>query len=229
MKKYIPWLIHLYTASGAIFALLIIKFALEVNITASLLLIFLTMIIDGTDGMLARYFAVKKNLPAFDGTTLDNITDYLTYVFAPVILLYTTQKVPDTMSGMIILSLILLASSYQFCQSNAKSKDHYFIGFPDYWNIIVFYAILLPINNQLLYIILISCVVLSFIPTKYIYPSRTKPLMKITLPLTAIWFLLCSLAIIAPNAEVQKAFLNISLLYPVYYSVASLYLNIKNA
>ena len=37
----------------------------------------------------------------------------------------------------------LLASGYGFCQTAAKTKDHFFTGFPSYWNIVVLYLYVL--------------------------------------------------------------------------------------
>ena len=37
----------------------------------------------------------------------------------------------------------LLASAYGFCQVEAKTDDHYFLGFPSYWNIVAFYLYVL--------------------------------------------------------------------------------------
>jgi phosphatidylcholine synthase len=31
------------------------------------------------------------------------------------------------------------ASAYGFCQLDAKTGDHFFLGFPSYWNILAFY------------------------------------------------------------------------------------------
>ena len=47
----------------------------------------LAIFIDATDGLLARALRVKERLPWFDGALLDNIIDYLTYVFVPVLLM----------------------------------------------------------------------------------------------------------------------------------------------
>ncbi len=93
--------------------------------------------------MLARRFRVKETIPWFDGALLDNIVDYLTYVFAPVVLLWTTDYLPDGALGWVVAALPLLASSYQFCRVDAKTDDHFFLGFPSYWNVVAFYAIVL--------------------------------------------------------------------------------------
>ena len=38
---------------------------------------------------------------------------------------------------------MLLSSAYGFSQEAAKTSDHYFTGFPSYWNIVVFYLVVL--------------------------------------------------------------------------------------
>ena len=67
-------------------------------------------LINGTDGMLARRMRVKETIPWFDGALLDNIVDYLTYVFAPVVLLWTTDRLPDGAIGWVLAALPLLAA-----------------------------------------------------------------------------------------------------------------------
>ena len=90
---------------------------------------------------------VKETIPWFDGALLDNIVDYLTYVFAPVVLLWTTAPAARPASGgWVLAALPLLASSYQFCRVDAKTDDHFFLGFPSYWNIVAFYVIVLDLG-----------------------------------------------------------------------------------
>jgi len=85
--------VHAYTASGVVLALLIVEAAYAGNAVRALWLLLAALIIDGTDGMLARRFRVKERLPGFDGALLDNIVDYLTYAFAPVLLLLSLSRV----------------------------------------------------------------------------------------------------------------------------------------
>ena len=70
--------------------LLIVLAAIEGEAVTALWLGLVALFIDGTDGMLARRLRVKETIPWFDGALLDDIVDYLTYVFAPVVLLWTT-------------------------------------------------------------------------------------------------------------------------------------------
>ena len=139
-------LVHVYTASGAVLALLIVLAAVKGDVAQALWLGLAVLVIDGTDGMLARRYAVKDRLPWFDGALLDNIVDYLTYVFAPVVLLLQGGYLPGGVAGTVIAVVPLIASSYQFCRVDAKTEDHFFLGFPSYWNVVAFYAIALDLG-----------------------------------------------------------------------------------
>ena len=80
--------VHLYTASGAVLAFLMVQAAIQGNAVQALWISLITLIVDGTDGSLARRFRVSEMLPWFDGRRLDDIVDYLTYVFAPILLIW---------------------------------------------------------------------------------------------------------------------------------------------
>ena len=94
-------------------------------------------IIDATDGTFARMVKVKEVLPHFDGRRLDDLIDFQTYTSLPLLLAWRAQLVPDGQEAWLLAPLI--ASAYGFCQVNAKTDDGYFLGFPSYWNIVVFY------------------------------------------------------------------------------------------
>ena len=92
-----PWFrlravaVHLYTASGAVLALLILVAAFQGDAVRALWLMLASLIIDSTDGLLARRLRVSEALPFFDGALLDNIVDYMTYVFVPIRYVYPTR------------------------------------------------------------------------------------------------------------------------------------------
>ena len=73
--------------------------AFQGDIEQALWLGLIALIIDGTDGMAARYLRVSETIPSFDGARLDDIVDYLTYAFAPMVLLWTTGRLPDGWLG----------------------------------------------------------------------------------------------------------------------------------
>ena len=81
-----PWFrlravfVHLYTASGAVLTLLILSAAFRGESIEALWLMLITLLIDSTDGLLARRLRVSEALPFFDGALLDNIVDYLSLI-----------------------------------------------------------------------------------------------------------------------------------------------------
>ena len=218
--------VHLYTASGAVLALLIVVAAINGDVVRALWLGLAALIIDSTDGLLARRFKVSEFLPKFDGARLDDIVDYMTYVLAPVLLLWSSGYLPEGSTGVMIAALPLLASSYQFCQLDAKTEDHYFRGFPSYWNIVAFYAIVFSLSPEATGTILVVCSLLVFVPIRYVYPSRTVAFRKLTMTLTALWFV-CYSAILFQMPDPDPGFLLFSLLYLVYYLSLSLHLSGK--
>ena len=100
-------------------------------------LMLVATLIDATDGTLARAIRVKEVLPGFDGRRLDDIIDFLTYTFLPLLLIWRAELLPAGREAWLLLPL--LASAYGFCQVSAKTDDGYFLGFPSYWNLVAFY------------------------------------------------------------------------------------------
>jgi phosphatidylcholine synthase len=220
--------VHLYTASGSVLALLIVIAAIDGRAVTALWLGLAALVIDGTDGMLARRMRVKETIPWFDGARLDDIVDYLTYVFAPIVLLWMTGRLPEGPLGWLLAALPLLASSFQFCRVDAKTSDHFFLGFPSYWNIVAFYVIVLDLGPTTAGVILLACSVLVFVPVRYVYPSRTRAFQKLTLALTALW-LATYAVLLLQLPDPHPAVVAVSLGYLGYYVALSAYLTAAGA
>jgi phosphatidylcholine synthase len=227
-----PWFrlravaVHLYTASGAVLALLILIAAFQGDAVRALWLMLASLLIDSTDGLLARRLRVSEALPFFDGALLDNIVDYMTYVFAPMVLLWSGEYLPAGTPGVIFAALPLLASSYQFCRVDAKTDDHFFLGFPSYFNVVAFYAIVFEPGSATLASVLVVCSLLVFVPIRYVYPTRTVAFRRLSLALTGLW-LISYAAILLQMPEPDALLLGFSILYLFYYFGLSFYLTAK--
>ncbi len=227
-----PWFrlravaVHLYTASGVVLALLILVAAFGGDAVRALWLMLASLLIDSTDGLLARRLRVSEALPFFDGALLDNIVDYMTYVFAPIVLLWSGEYLPAGTSGVVFAALPLLASSYQFCRVDAKTDDHYFLGFPSYFNVVAFYAIVFEPGAGTLAAVLVVCSLLVFVPIRYVYPTRTIAFRRLSLTLTALW-LVSYAAILLQMPDPDPLILGFSIFYLIYYFGLSLYLSGK--
>lgn len=221
-RQSAAWAVHLLTALGAAAGLMAIIAIAGWRWGPAFFWMGATLFIDSVDGILARRCNVQQVLPHFDGALLDNIVDYFTYVIVPAYFLYEANVVP---LGFRLPSavLITLASAYQFCQAGAKTGDHYFKGFPSYWNIVVVYLFLFgwPFWANLAIIFALAAAV--FIPLKYLYPSRTRTFRPLTLALSTVWALVM-VVILFRFPRPQTGLLYFSFLYVIYYFAMSAYL-----
>jgi len=221
----LAWGVHLFTATGALWGLLAIMATVQHQWQAAFFWLGLAALVDSLDGTLARRFKVKGLLPGFDGALLDNIIDYQTYVIVPAIFLYEANLLPasSTIAG---IAMVVLASAFQFCQSDAKTDDHTFKGFPSYWNVVVFYMFMFEANPWVNFWVIATLTVLVFVPIKYLYPSRMIRHQKLTLSLTTVWGILC-LIVWLQYPAFNLWMLWVSLLYVVYYVGLSLYMMVR--
>lgn len=225
----LPWTAHLYTALGAAAALLSALAIFDDDFRVAFLWLAVQVVIDATDGVLARAVRVKERLPWFDGALLDNIIDYVTYVFLPVLIALRAHLVPDGW-GAWIGSAILIASGYGFSRTDAKIEQrgqHFFTGFPSYWNIVVLYLYVCGLRPVLNAGILLTLAVLVFVPLRYVYPSRTLALRRLTVVLGLSWGLLL-LWMMWRLPDTGGPWLMLSLVFPAYYVVLSLWLDYRS-
>jgi phosphatidylcholine synthase len=217
------WAVHFYTATGAVMAFAAVLSTIGGRFREAFLWLVAASIVDATDGFFARLAEVKRRVPQFDGGRLDDIVDYLTYVFVPVLMLHQAGLLPPVW-GVGIAGMVLLSSAYGFAAADAKSDDYFFTGFPSYWNIVAVYlfaAALPPVANA---VVLAVFAVLVFVRTGYVYPSRTPVLRGVTTALGAVWAVMI-VAIIFSLPDVPRPLLIVSLFFPVYYGVLSFILH----
>ena len=221
------WLVHFYTASGAFLAFLATLATFENRFREAFFLLIASTLVDATDGLLARWARVKERTPGFDGARLDDIVDYLTFVFVPLLILYRGGHLPDGW-GLAVCAAVLLSSGYGFGSLDAKTSDYFFTGFPSYWNIVALYihaAQTPPAVNGVLLLVLVALV---FVRIGWIYPSRTPILQTLTNVLGGVWALMI-LWITYLLPDVPRWLLISSLFFPVYYTVFSLWLHVRRA
>src|ERR1051326_7473559 len=216
------WLVHTYTAAGAFAAFAGAWAVVHGYDRIALGAMFAATIVDSTDGALARRVDVRRALPEIDGGRIDDIVDYLTFVFLPMLLLEASGGL--YWSGLPVVAIVLLSSMYGFVAPDAKTADAFFTGFPSYWNIVVLYLLLFRVPPGWNAVILLALSGLIFVRIGYVYPSRTPTLRALTLTLSAMWAAMIA-AIIVLWPSPPRALSIASLAFPVYYVVLSLWLN----
>src|SRR6266540_2747816 len=128
-RPFLAWGVHVYTALGAVAAFAMTAAVFQGRYQAAFLLMVAATAIDATDGVLARWARVKELTPGFDGARLDDIVDYLTFVFVPALLLYRAGTLPTQWAGLVV-SALLLSSAYGFAATDAKTEDYFLRVFP---------------------------------------------------------------------------------------------------
>jgi phosphatidylcholine synthase len=218
LRTIFAWAVHLYTALGAALGVWAIFAIFRGDYRAAWLLIAATVFLDATDGWAARTVGVREVLPTVDGRRLDDIVDYFTWVLVPMVLLAQAGLLPPwAIVGPVV------ASGYGFAQTDAKTEDDYFLGFPSYWSLIGFYLFVFQAPPWFNTALILFLSVMVFVPIRYPYPTKTKPLRPLTLGLSAVWganmLALCILLTDAP-----RWLLWASLLFPAYYAALTVWL-----
>jgi phosphatidylcholine synthase len=222
LRTCVAWLVHAYTASGLVFGLLATRAVIDYNYRAAFFWLWLQVVVDATDGALARAARVSERIPWFDGAKLDDIVDYLTYVFVPALFVWRAVLVPGEWAIGIAAGM-LLASGYGFSRKDAKTADYFFTGFPSYWNVVTFYLLVAGWSSFVNAVILVVFIVLVFVPIRYVYPSRTPILRVFTNVVGSVWSAMM-LLMLWQYPDVSRSVFWMSLSYPIYYVVVSLWL-----
>ena len=231
LRKTLAWCVHLYTALGLVAAAgiaVLIHQGDADSIRWAFVLMLIATLIDATDGTLARMIHIKEVLPGFYGRRLDDLVDFLTYSFLPLFLLWRAD-IPQGETWWLLVPL--LASVYGFCQVSAKTADGYFLGFPSLWNVMAFYLYVLEPPSWLALALLFTLAFLTFVPSRYLYPTQRGRLNYLTNVLATIWSILLMWILVGTpfgdtgagplRDEWSRLFTLVSLVFPIYYLLAS--------
>jgi phosphatidylcholine synthase len=225
-QRLLAYGVHALTATGAVWGFLSLLAVLERNWQALFVFQVIAMVVDGVDGRLARKVDTRKYAPRVDGALMDNIIDYLTYVIVPALFFYFADVLPDRW-GLPVACAILLASAYQFSQTDAKTPDNFFTGFPSYWNFVMFYLLVLGLNAWVNLAVIAVLVILVFVPLRYVYPSRTSRFHGLTNFLLLLMLLAGIYAFYAYPSQPPSWVILVALAVPIYYVILSLWMQRK--
>jgi phosphatidylcholine synthase len=226
-QRIAAWLVHLFTATGGVIGLLALYAIHHERFLWAFWLMAATIVIDAVDGVLARLTKVAVIVPNIDGALLDNLVDYLNYVIVPAFFILVADLVPSG-TNWLVAGLIVLSSAYQFSQKDAKTEDHFFKGFPSYWNFCIFYLFLWQTGAWFNLIALSILVVMVFVPVKYAYPSRPEYLFArrwlrhLFLTLTFLYGII-SMALLWIYPATSSSLVGASMAYLLTYFLVSLY------
>lgn len=213
--KIAAWGVHLFTSLGLFTGFLAIIAITEKEWTIAFFWLFISFIIDGVDGSLARKFKVKEVLPFMDGKSIDYVIDFANYAIIPTFFFYEAQMVPEEWMYP-CLAIMLLSSALYYGKEGMVADNEYFVGFPVLWNLVVFFQFFVFHNIPELNILLtITFGILHFVPVKYAYPSHSKKYFWLHLVASIAFFFLAAALLYYYPQEILA--LEISLVLIVVY------------
>ncbi|MGO3666654.1 MAG: phosphatidylcholine synthase [Vreelandella alkaliphila] len=193
------WSVHIFTASGVLLGTMALLSLIDNNPVACLLWLGAAMMVDGFDGTLARKYEVKTILPHFDGSTLDMVIDYLTWAFIPALFIYFFIELPPNFE-LLSVFIILLSSMFCFCNTNMKSQDNYFVGFPAAWNIAAAYFYILDLPPFITFASIVFLAILTVTKMKFLHPFRVRQFMPLNIAVTLLWCA-CTTSLVLSSPE----------------------------
>ena len=214
-RRLAAWGVHAFTASGVVLGLLALQAALGGDAVACLGWLGLALVVDGVDGTLARRAGVKDVLPGIDGSVLDLVIDYLTYVVVPAVFLDRFGLLPEGL-GVPLAAWVLTTSLYCFSNTGMKSGDHYFVGFPAIWNVVALYLWLLALDPWINAAVVVALGLLTFTSVKFLHPFRVHALKRLNIAATAAWAASGAVLVAAHPARPEVAW-TVWLLATAYY------------
>ena len=178
--------VHLFTATGAIWAVLALLAAVDGDWSTMFVWLIVAMVVDGIDGPLARRYRVKENWPTYDGVAMDLMVDYITWIFIPAFALFKSGLLPGW-TGWVCTIAIVFGSILYMADTRMKTKDNSFAGFPACWNMLVLVLFALKPSYWVILALVIALTVAMFLPVKFIHPVRTERWRALSLPMMGAW------------------------------------------
>ena len=231
VRKVLALAVHFLTSLGILCSFFAMLCIFEDKIAYAFLWLGCALLIDAVDGTLARIIGVDQIVPNISGLMMDSIVDFINYIFIPALLLVKGEYLLPQLE-LILPGIILIISLFSYSRVSVYDDDFRYVGFPVAWNIVLVYLFILEPGQFLNSIIIITFIILKFIPLKYVQPFRTKKFRHLTLVATTFWFLsaisLCLNKVIPLNAYLiifAMSSLALSSIYFICLTIASVFEN----
>jgi phosphatidylcholine synthase len=105
----------------------------------------------------------------------------------PVLAMLKAELLP-ALAALPLGAAILLSALYHFSDTESKAEDNSFIGFPAIWNVVALYLFVFAPEPGIAALICIACIVLTFVPTRWVHPMRVARWRGATLLALVAWF-----------------------------------------
>ncbi|MDO4612749.1 MAG: CDP-alcohol phosphatidyltransferase family protein [Actinomycetaceae bacterium] len=181
------WAVHALTLSGLLWVLLAARSLHAGDYKLMWLWLGVALITDALDGPLARKAQVTKVVPWFSGVMMDNVVDYMTWTFVPSIFMAQALELGPQPLPIVAAVCAMVSSMFCYANTNMKSSDWYFVGFPAAWNIIAIILWFLGLPGLLNWAVIVAFSILAVVPWKWVHPFRVKHLRRANAAAAIVW------------------------------------------
>jgi phosphatidylcholine synthase len=192
MKKYLYYSPHLLTLAGLGLAALALMAVLEGNFDAAIRFSLLVLVVDRTDGTLARKLKTRDKFPDTSGEVLDIITDLVGLTFVPMVLFWRIGLFLPGLDTVLVVGAVV-AASWKYARKETFLQKGYSVGAPPiFFSLMLFYFLSLPPVYPTLFATLLIVLTISPIhyPITNLVTTHWQPGYKsITTYLTAIFLI----------------------------------------
>ncbi len=223
-SRIVAWMVHAYTAIGIVVALRTLSSGLQGDYRTAFAWMIVAVLIDATDGPIARRALVWQVLPQIDGRKLDDIADYANYTFVPLAILAQSGWLPNP--GWLWAGIAMVASMFTFAHTGSKDENcGFFRGFPSYWNIVVFYVAicLSQFGPYFVLATVLALSLLSVVPVWFVYPNKARKWRRCFLVGGYCWLVLL-VGLLWQYPDTNRLLVALSFVYPAFYVAASWHL-----
>jgi phosphatidylcholine synthase len=216
--------VHLYTTFGGVLAFFALVEIADGHFERALLLLTVTLVVDGSDGYMARRLRVSEVLPNINGETLDSIIDFTTVVIAPLFLLWRAALLPYPAWAWAVL--VLLAAYYSSVTTDQLKHRGLYTGLPAMWNLYAFHVYYVRPSEPVQMACIAVLFILTFVPAHFIYVSRFNHLQTAKL-VAVVSYLAIVLAVILHVIDHRREWALMALAFPVCYFGASVWAELR--
>lgn len=192
MKKCLYYFPHVWTLTGLAFAALALMAVIEGHYETAARFCLLVLLVDRSDGTLARKLNVKEKFPSTSGDVLDIVTDLVGLTFVPMMLFWREGLFLPGLGAFLVV-IATVAASWKYSRKENFLSEGYSVGAPPiFFSVFLFYFLGLPPIYPTIYTVVL--VGLCFSPIRYpitsLVTTHWKPGYKsITNYLTAVFFI----------------------------------------
>lgn len=167
MNAYLQWgfLIHLWTLAGLAFAMIAAQQLLLGHPDTALRWLLLVLLVDHTDGTMARAVNLRGRIPEVSGETLDLITDVIGLTFVPMLFCWRADVfLPGTGAALAVAAAA--TCSFKYSMKAGILEQGYSRGAPPvFFSVLLFWFLDLPQLWATLYTA--TLIALCWLPVRY--------------------------------------------------------------